>query len=98
MASYEKRGDSYDIRCYCGTDVNGKRINKYMTWTPDPKLKPKQAEKELKKVIAEFELQCSRGLTLDSNMTFATYVNTTWLKDKENNLKDFSKQGKKLGI
>lgn len=87
MASYEKRGDSYDIRCYCGTDVNGKRINKYMTWTPDPKLKPKQAEKELKKVIAEFELQCSRGLTLDSNMTFATYVNTTWLKNKENNLK-----------
>lgn len=87
MASYEKRGDSYDIRCYCGTDVNGKRINKYMTWTPDPKLKPKQAEKELKKVIAEFELQCSRGLTLDSNMTFATYVNTTWLKDKETNLK-----------
>ena len=87
MASYVKRGDSYDIRCYCGTDVNGKRINKYLTWTPEPGLTPKQVEKELRLKIAEFELLCSKGLVFDSNMTFANYVDTIWMKKAESEIK-----------
>ena len=55
MASYVKRGNGYDIRCYCGTDVNGKRINKYKTWIPEKGMTPKQIERELQRKILEFE-------------------------------------------
>ena len=57
MASYTEREGRYDIRCYCGTDINGKRINKYMTWIPEQGMTKRQIEKELKKKISEFEMQ-----------------------------------------
>ncbi|MCD7731007.1 MAG: hypothetical protein LUI05_05865 [Oscillospiraceae bacterium] len=41
----------------------------------------------MKKIIAEFEQQCSKGSEIDANMTFALYVNTIWLKDKSEQLK-----------
>ena len=87
MASYTKRGNSYDIRCYCGTDINGKRINKYKTWTPDEGMTAKQIEKELKRVMVDFEIKCEKGLALDENITLEKYVNDAWLKRVENNIK-----------
>lgn len=87
MASYVKRGSGYDIRCYCGTDVNGKRINKYKTWTPEKGMTPKQIERELQRKILEFEEQCERGLLLDANITLADYCNDIWLKQIENEIK-----------
>lgn len=45
MASYTEREGRYDIRCYCGTDINGKRINKYMTWIPEQGMTKRQIEK-----------------------------------------------------
>ena len=53
MASYTEREGRYDIRCYCGTDINGKRINKYMTWIPEQGMTKRQIEKELKKIYEE---------------------------------------------
>ena len=87
MASYVKRGDSYDIRCYCGTDVNGKRINKYMTWTPEPGMTARQIKKELNRTMMEFEAMCEDGVVFDRNMTFADYVNNVWIKRVEHELK-----------
>lgn len=55
MASVENRNGSYHIRCYCGTDSRGKRINKHLVWTPEEGMTQRQIERELSKQIAEFE-------------------------------------------
>lgn len=86
MASYTEREGRYDIRCYCGTDINGKRINKYMTWIPEQGMTKRQIEKELKKKISEFEMQCTRGLEYDPNMKFVEYVDEFWRVKAKNEI------------
>ena len=75
MAQISKRGDSYTIRCYCGIDMDGKKIVKNMTWKPEIGMTPKQIEKEVNKQAVLFEEMCSKGIILDLNMTFGKYVN-----------------------
>lgn len=87
MAAIRKRGNSYQIRVYCGTDINGKKIMKTKSFTPDPKMTPTQVEKELNRQATLFEDECRKGLILDNNITFADFVEL-WRKDyAENNLK-----------
>ncbi|MCL2052820.1 MAG: hypothetical protein FWG90_00035 [Oscillospiraceae bacterium] len=84
MASIEKRqgkdGDSYRIKVFKITDSNGKKLFYSMTYKPDPKLTPKQAEKELKRVEVEFEQKCKTGRYLDETIKFDQYTEK-WLKD-----------------
>ena len=87
MAQISKCGDSYTIRCYCGTDVNGKRIIRNFTWKPDDEMTPKQIEKELEKQALLCEERCRRGIVLDTNMTFAKYINEVWLPRAESETK-----------
>lgn len=87
MAQVTKRGDSYSIRCYCGTDVNGKRIIKNFTWKPDDDMTPRQIEKELERQVFMYEERCLKGIVLDTNMTFGKYINDVWLPRVENNIK-----------
>ncbi len=87
MAQVTKRGNSYSIRCYCGTDVNGKRIIKNFTWKPDDDMTPRQIEKELERQVFMYEERCLKGIVLDTNMTFGKYINDVWLPRVENNIK-----------
>ena len=87
MAQISKRGDSYTIRCYCGIDMDGKKIVKNMTWKPEIGMTPKQIEKEVNKQAVLFEEMCSKGIILDLNMTFGKYVNEIWLPRMQNSIK-----------
>jgi integrase len=61
MATTQKRGDSYRITVSCGYDIHGKQIRHTMTWTPDPKMTPRQVEKELKRQTVLFEERIKNG-------------------------------------
>lgn len=61
MAMIQKRGSSYSIRVSCGYDAHGKQVLRSMTWKPDPKLSPKQIEKELNRQAVIFEETCKQG-------------------------------------
>ena len=63
MATIRKRGKSYQIRVSCGYDTNGNQVEQSMTWRPDPKMTPKQIEKELNRQAVMFEEACSNGHT-----------------------------------
>ena len=62
MATIRKRGNSYQIRIYCGTDIYGKKIINSMTWKPDNKMTPRQIEKELNKIAIQFEEKVKNGI------------------------------------
>lgn len=87
MASYRKQGRGYQIRCSCGVDANGKRINKNKTWIPPEGMTERQIMKELQKEMVAFEEACTKGLVLDTNMTFGEYVNKVWLAKVEKEVK-----------
>lgn len=75
MANITKRGSSYLIRVSEGYDNTGKKLYKSMTWRPDPKLTPKQIEKELNKVTVQFEERVKSGLeSNDPKLTFAQFT------------------------
>ena len=62
MATIRKRGNAYQIRVSCGTDVSGKKIVESMTWKPDDNMTPRQIEKELNKVAVQFEEKVKKGI------------------------------------
>ena len=64
MPSIRKRGKSYELRASCGFDGRGKRIVKYKTYTPSPKMSEKNAEKEAYRLAILFEEQCKNYVTL----------------------------------
>lgn len=45
MAAIDKRGSTFRIRVFVGTDMNGKKIMKSTTFTPPTDATPKKAEK-----------------------------------------------------
>lgn len=74
MAQIRKRKNSYQIIVCDGEDVNGKRIERTMTYHPDPSLTPKQQEKALQKAAMDFEEKVKRGICLDGDkITFAQF-------------------------
>lgn len=61
MATIRKRGNAYQIRVSCGTDIYGKKIIESMTWKPDKTMTPRQIEKELNKIAVHFEENVKNG-------------------------------------
>lgn len=61
MANITKRGNSYSIRVSCGYDSKGRQIMQSMTWKPEPKMTPRQIEKELNRQAVIFEEKCNMG-------------------------------------
>ncbi len=61
MATIRKRGNSYQIRVSCGTDIYGKSIVQSMTWKPDSNMTEKQIQKELNKIAVHFEEKAKKG-------------------------------------
>lgn len=71
MATIRKRGNSYQIRVSCGTDMQGKKIIESMTWKPETNMTPRQIEKELNKIAVHFEENVKNGIIKkDSKIKF----------------------------
>ena len=85
MATIKKRKDNYLITVSLGYDVNGKRIRKYLTYTPKAKT-PKQIEKEVKKQAVLFEEKCLSGQVLNGNIKFKDFADI-WFKDRKKDLR-----------
>lgn len=74
MASITKRGDSYRITVSCGRDQTGAQIRHTKTWTPEPGMKKKELDKELRRVSNEFEQSIEMGFKPDDRQTFADFA------------------------
>ena len=71
MATIRKRGNAYQIRVSCGTDMQGKKIIESMTWKPETNMTPRQIEKELNKIAVHFEENVRNGsIKKDSKIKF----------------------------
>ncbi len=49
MATIRKRGNTYQIRVSCGYDSKGNQVIQTMSWTPEPNMTARQAEKEIQR-------------------------------------------------
>lgn len=74
-----KKGISYNIRVFVGTDVDGKKKFKSMTWKPKEGMTKRQIEKELQKIALHFEEECLNGEKAKKKATFK-YLAEEWLK------------------
>lgn len=58
---YEKKNGSFEIKVSCGYDVNGRQVNQYRSYYPEPGMTKKQIEKEVNRQAVLFEEDCKRG-------------------------------------
>jgi len=80
MANVRFKGNRYEFRQYCGSDFNGKRIEKSKTWLPPPGLTKKQLEKELERQKVLFEQEVLTGVRPDNNTKFFDFAQR-WFDD-----------------
>ena len=71
MAAIDKRGNTFRIRVFVGTDTNGKKIMKSTTFTPPTDTTPKRAEKLAQEFAFEFERRCKGYISFNENMRFS---------------------------
>ncbi|HIW08431.1 MAG TPA: tyrosine-type recombinase/integrase [Candidatus Faecalibacterium intestinigallinarum] len=75
MATVEKRGKGYRITVAAGIGLDGRQIRRRTIWTPDPKMTPRQVEKELARQVVKFEEQVKAGGGGDGgNIRFADFA------------------------
>ena len=96
MASITKRGNTYRIRVFVGTDMTGKKLMKSTTFTPPDGVTPKKAEK----YALEFERHCKGYAVLNENMRFSElaewyFSNYALQKLKESTVYTYKGQYKK---
>lgn len=71
MANITKRGNTFRIRVFVGTDVNGKNLIKSTTFTPPDGITAKRAEKLAQEYAFEYERHCRGYVDLNENMRFS---------------------------
>ena len=71
MANISKRGNTFRIRVYVGTDMNGKKIMKSTTFVPPENISPKKAEKLAQEYAFQYERQCRGYVSFNENMRFS---------------------------
>ena len=90
MATIEKRqgknGVTYRIRSSCGYDVEGRQVMRSMTWRPEPGMKPKAIEKELKRQAVLFEEQC-KNKGQSAAVKFETFARQWFIEYAEKKLR-----------
>lgn len=75
MATVEKRGKGYRITVAAGIGMDGRQIRRRTVWTPDPKLTPRQVEKELARQVVKFEEEvAATGGTDGGNIRFEDFA------------------------
>ena len=72
MANITHRGNTFRIRVFVGTDINGKKIMKSTTFTPPDDVTPKKAEKLAQEYA--FNLSISAEVTCNL-MTVCVFPN-----------------------
>jgi len=71
LANITKRRNTFRIRVFVGTDMNGKKLMKSTTFTPPEGVTPKKAEKLAQEYAFEFERHCKGYSQLNENMRFS---------------------------
>lgn len=75
MATVEKRGKGYRITVAAGIGLDGRQIRRRTVWTPDPKMTPRQVEKELARQVVKFEEEvAATGGTDGGSIRFADFA------------------------
>lgn len=87
MASIQKRGNSYRIRCSTGYDSKGRQIMRSTTWTPDPGMTPRQVEKELQRQAVLFEEKCKASGTAACTIKFEPFAHEWFTEYAEKQLR-----------
>ena len=81
MATFRRRGNSYELRAFAGYDDKGKQIIKFKTWKIPEGMTDKKAEKEAEKQAILFEEMLNNGLIADEkSMKFTAYAEK-WFSD-----------------
>lgn len=78
MATIQKRGKSFRIRAYSGYDLDGKQIERTITWTPPDGMTDRQAEKEAQRQAVLFEEKIRNGEACNGRIRFADFAEQ-WL-------------------
>lgn len=87
MASVRKRGNTYQITVSNGRDKQGRQILETKTFKADPEWSDKKTQKELLKVMHEFEAQVKGGsLYKGGRMPFEEFVEKWFSEYVEKNL------------
>ncbi len=88
MASIEKRGSSYRIVVFAGTNEHGKQIKKYHTVRVDPTLSDRQKDKYLQEQAAEFERRILGGAdTAHDKLKFKDFATGLYMSNHGATLK-----------
>jgi len=74
MASVRKRGNSFQLRVYAGSEESGEKVMKTKTWKPPAGLTDKQAEKEALKQAILFEQECQKGQAVSAGIRFSEFA------------------------
>lgn len=74
MATIDKRGQTYRIRVYTGYDINGRKIEKSMTWKPPADWSETRSYKEAQRQAALFEERIKNGEIIGSKLKFADFA------------------------
>ena len=81
MPAIQKRGpNTYRVTVSMGYDINNKKIAQRKTFTLDPDLTLKQAEKEILRLATIFEDEVKSGQHVSANLTFKQFADQ-WERD-----------------
>lgn len=87
MATITKRGDTYKITVSMGYDINGRQLRQHTTWTPSPKMTPRQIDKELERQKVLFEEQCQTQQVYGGGINLADFAEKWFTDYAEKHLK-----------
>lgn len=89
MATIRKRGTTYQIRVSCGYDSKGNQVIQTMSWSPEPNMTARQAEKEVQRQAILFEDKCLKG-QVTANVKFEDFAEQWFEEYAKLNLRNTS--------
>lgn len=89
MATIRKRGTTYQIRVSCGYDSKGNQVIQTMSWSPEPNMTSRQAEKEVQRQAILFEDKCLKG-QITANVKFEEFAEQWFEEYAKLNLRNTS--------
>lgn len=89
MATIRKRGNTYQIRVSCGYDSKGNQVIQTMSWSPEPNMTARQAEKEIQRQAILFEDKCLKG-QITANVKFEDFAEQWFEEYAKLNLRNTS--------
>lgn len=89
MATIRKRGNTYQIRVSCGYDSKGNQVIQTMSWSLEPNMTARQAEKEVQRQAILFEDKCLKG-QVTANVKFEDFAEQWFEEYAKLNLRNTS--------